>query len=50
MKQWFPFTDYDFYGYLTAGICLIAAVDYTVGVADLLHPEHWTAAQSVLWR
>jgi hypothetical protein len=24
MKQWFPFTDYDFYAYLTSGMLLIA--------------------------
>ena len=49
MKSWFPFTDYDFYAYLTAGMFLISAVDYTFGGAVLIHRTEWTVVQIVFW-
>ncbi len=49
MKQWFPFTDYDFYAYLTAGMLLIAAVDYTYGGAELASRTNWTVVQISFW-
>jgi hypothetical protein len=49
MKQWFPFTDYDFYAYLASGMLLIAAVDYTFGGAVLVQRAEWTVVQIVFW-
>ena len=49
MKQWFPFTDYDFYAYLTTGMLLIAAVDYTFAGAVLVHRTEWTVVQIAFW-
>jgi hypothetical protein len=49
LKQWFPFTDYDFYAYLTAGMLLIAAVDYTYGSEELVSRTNWTVVQIAFW-
>jgi hypothetical protein len=49
MKQWFPFTDYDFYAYLTAGMLLIAAIDYTFAGAVLVQRTEWTVVQIAFW-
>ncbi|MGP0089726.1 MAG: hypothetical protein ACLPKB_07175 [Xanthobacteraceae bacterium] len=49
MKQWFPFTDYDFYAYLTSGMLLIAAIDYTFGGGVLVQRTQWTIVQIVFW-
>lgn len=49
MKQWFPFTDYDFYAYLTAGMLFIAAVDYTYGGSVLVNRTEWTVVEIVFW-
>lgn len=49
MKQWFPLTDYDFYAYITAGMLLIAAADYTFGGAVLVQRTEWTVVQLVFW-
>ena len=49
MKQWFPLTDYDFYAYLTAGMVLIAAVDYTCFGGVLVDRSQWTVVQAVFW-
>jgi hypothetical protein len=49
MKQWFPFTDYDFYAYLTSGMLLIAAFDYTFGGGVLVERTEWTVVQIVFW-
>jgi hypothetical protein len=49
MKQRFPFTDYDFYAYLTSGMLLIAAVDYTFGGGTLVGRADWTVVQIVFW-
>ncbi len=49
MKQWFPFTDYDFYAYLTSGVMLIAAVDYALFDATLIQKTDWPAVHIVFW-
>jgi hypothetical protein len=49
MKQWFPFTDYDFYAYLTAGVMLIAAVDYGLFGGILIQKTDWPAVHIVFW-
>ena len=49
MKQWFPFTDYEFYAYIAAGMLLVAAVDYTFGGAVLTNRAEWTVVQIVFW-
>ena len=47
MKQWFPFTDYDFYAYLTAGMGLLFSLDLAFnGGAIFLRPE-WTVIQII---
>ena len=49
MKQYFPFTDYDFYAYITAGMLLIAAIDYSCCGAVLVHRTEWTVVQLTFW-
>jgi hypothetical protein len=49
MKHWFPFTDYDFYAYLTAGMVLIAAIDYTFAGGVLVPRTEWTVVQIAFW-
>lgn len=49
MKTWFPFTDYDFYAYITAGMLLIAAADYTFGGGVLTARTEWTVVQITFW-
>ena len=48
MRQYFPFTDYDFYAYLTSGFFVIVGADYafTSGTNTLLHD--WVIFESVL--
>ena len=41
MRQWFPFTDYDFYAYLASGSLLLAVVDFALNGAQLL-TQNWT--------
>lgn len=49
MKSWFPFTDYDFYAYLTSGMLLIAAVDLTFAGSVLIDRSDWTGVQIAFW-
>lgn len=49
MKSWFPFTDYEFYAYLTSGMLLIAAVDYTMTGGVLVNRTDWTVVDGVFW-
>lgn len=49
MKSWFPFTDYDFYAYITSGVILIASVDYTLFGGVLVNRTEWTVVQGVFW-
>lgn len=48
MKQWFPFTDYDFYGYLASGALLIFAVDYWYSGSSYLLGHTLTFMQTVV--
>ena len=41
MKNWFPFTDYDFYAYLTAGLIVLFALDYGFGGNLIVSRENW---------
>jgi hypothetical protein len=49
MKDWFPFTNYEFYAYLAAGVVVIAAVDYSFTGAVLVDRTDWTLVQGVFW-
>lgn len=49
MKAWFPFTDYEFYAYITSGVILIAGVDYTLFGGILVNGTEWTIVQGVFW-
>ena len=47
MKDWFPFTSYDFYSYLACGMVFLFGVDYWYsGGQYLLH--EWTVSQGAL--
>ena len=48
LKQWFPFTDYDFYGYLASGLVAVFCVDYCLNGGDYLLRTHWTFLQGAL--
>ncbi len=47
MKTWFPFTDYDFYGYLASGIVLLFAIDYWLTGGTHTFLIKWTIQQVV---
>lgn len=47
MKQWFPFTDYDFYGYLSCGLMLLSAIDYWYSGGQYIFHHDWTFIQGV---
>lgn len=47
MKNYFPFTDYDFYAYLTSGTLLLAVFDLIFDGAKLLTRPSWTVVQIV---
>lgn len=49
MKSWFPFTDYDFYAYITSGVIVIAGVDYAFFGSILVNRSEWTIVQGVFW-
>jgi len=48
MRQWFPFTDYDFYGYLVSGSLALLLIDYVVNDAAFVFRENWTFVQIAL--
>lgn len=48
MKDHFPFTDYDFYGYLASGGFALAIGDYLFNNAAYLTRADWTFAQIAL--
>lgn len=48
MKNWFPFSDYDFYGYLVSGFFLLFIVDYAITGGSVLLKEDWTFIEIVL--
>ena len=41
MKNWFPFTDYDFYAYLTSGMIVLFSLDYGLNAGVILQRAHW---------
>lgn len=47
MKNYFPFTDYDFYAYLTSGTLMLAVIDFAFNDASFLTYENWNFAQIV---
>lgn len=49
MRNWFPFTNYDFYAYLTSGLLAVAAADYALNNIQLFNRETWSFAAIVLW-
>lgn len=48
MKSWFPFSDYDFYGYLVSGFTLLFVVDYTLNNGEVMLRNDWTFVETVL--
>jgi hypothetical protein len=48
MKEYFPFTDYDFYAYLTAGAGFLFAVDLTFYDGAFTRQSDWTFIKIVL--
>ncbi len=48
MRTWFPFTDYDFYGYLTSGSALLFAFDLAFNGGAIAFRPEWTFVQVVL--
>lgn len=48
MRNWFPFTDYDFYGYLASGFVLLFAADYVLTDGSLMIREDWAFVEVVL--
>ncbi|HIO01750.1 MAG TPA: hypothetical protein EYN14_07315 [Alphaproteobacteria bacterium] len=46
MRTWFPFTDYDFYAYLTSGGLLLVAIDYSLNQGAILNSD-WSFLQIV---
>src|SRR5687768_3596883 len=48
MKQYFPFTDYDFYAYLTAGAGLLFALDLTFNNGGVTRLPEWTVVKIAL--
>lgn len=49
MKNWFPFTDYEFYAYITSGVIVISGIDYTLFGGILVNRAEWTVVQGVFW-
>jgi hypothetical protein len=49
MKTWFPFTDYEFYAYITSGVIVIAGVDYALFGGVLVNRTEWTVVQGIFW-
>lgn len=45
LKDWFPFTNYDFYAYLASGLVLLCAIDFWATGGQLLRRENWTFLQ-----
>lgn len=41
MKSWFPFTDYDFYAYLTAGMIVLVSLDYGFNESEIILRKEW---------
>ncbi len=48
MKSYFPFTDYDFYAYLTSGALFLSVIDFAMNEAKLVTLSDWTFVQIVV--
>lgn len=48
MKNWFPFTDYDFYAYLTGGFLLLFSLDYAFNNGAIMLRPEWPVVQIVI--
>lgn len=48
MRHWFPFTDYDFYGYLASGFVLLFTVDFVLTDGSIMLRRDWTFVEIVL--
>jgi hypothetical protein len=48
MKTWFPFTDYDFYAYLTGGFLLLFTLDYSLNGGAIMLRTEWPVVQVIL--
>lgn len=49
MKNWFPFTSYDFYAYLTTGMVVLAAFDRAFMDSFLANETEWGIVVGVFW-
>ena len=47
MKHWFPFTDYEFYAYITAGMIVLFSLDYGVNDGAIVLQDSWSFIQIV---
>ena len=47
MKSWFPFTDYDFYAYLTSGLIVLFSLDFGLNDGAIVLREKWPFIQIV---
>lgn len=48
MKEWFPFTDYDFYAYLACGLVVLCGADYWHSGGQYILHNDWTFIQGLL--
>lgn len=48
MRNWFPFTDYDFYGYLSSGAGFLFVCDLAFNGGAITFRPEWTFVQVVL--
>lgn len=49
MKDWFPFTNYEFYAYFTSGMVVLAAVDRAFMCSTLASQADWKVVIAVFW-
>ena len=48
MRQYFPFTDYDFYGYLSCGVVFLFSCDFFLSGSVYFFQENWNFAEIAL--
>jgi len=48
MRNWFPFSDYDFYAYITSGFALMFAIDFLFNGGTIMLRPSWPVVQIVL--
>lgn len=49
MREYFPFTDYDFYGYLACGLVFLFSVDYWLTGGNFLILNDWNFFQGAIF-